>query len=106
MIISITQNNYEKEILKSSKPVILYVFATWCGPCQMMEPIFEELDKELSDEFVFAKLNIDEGREIAMKLGVSSVPTFLFFQDGEIQNKEVGYLSKEDLQEKIMEIFG
>src|SRR6266446_6663066 len=79
MAISITPENHEAEIKKSGTPVVLDIYATWCGPCQQMNPTLDELEKELGDQYKFAKLNVDEAREISIKeYGVTSVPTFVF----------------------------
>ncbi len=101
MAVDVTETNFEKEVLKSSKPVIVDVYASWCGPCQQMMPIIDELEKELADTHTFAKLNVDEARDLSIKYGVISVPTFLFIKDGEVKGKETGYMSKEVLKEKI-----
>ncbi len=106
MPINVTDENFKQEVEQSSLPVILDIFATWCGPCQQMEPIFAQLEKELSGKYKFAKLNVDQSREIAIKFGVSSVPTFLFLKDGKVVSKEIGYMSKADLQAKITEKLG
>ncbi len=103
MAISITKHNFKQEIEESKKPVVIDVYATWCGPCQHMTPIFEEIEQELSDKFTFAKLNVDEAREIAISYQISSVPTFLFLKNGEVLGKEFGYMSKEELRESIEE---
>lgn len=103
MPISITNENFESDIQQSSKPVVLDVYATWCGPCQQMAPIFEELEKELGDTYLFAKLNVDESRELSIQFGVTSIPTFLFIKDANVVGKEIGYLSKDDLRKKIKE---
>lgn len=101
MPIDITQDNFEKEVNQSTKPVILDVYATWCGPCQQMDPIFNELAQEHGQQYTFAKLNVDDARDISISLGVSSVPTFVFIKNGEVQAKETGYMNKETLLEKI-----
>lgn len=105
MAVSITPENFEKEIKQESKPVVLDVFATWCGPCQLMAPIFEELEQELGGQYKFAKLNVDEARDLSIQYGVISVPTFLFLQNGEVKAKETGYMSKDVLKEKIESAF-
>src|ERR1700733_1964731 len=106
MALSITPENYEAEIKQSNKPIILDVYATWCGPCQQMNPIIEELEKELGEVYKFAKLNVDEAREISIKeFGVTSVPTFVFIKDGAVKGKETGYMSKDVLKEKIIAAF-
>ena len=101
MAVAITEENFEKEIQNESKPIVLDVYAEWCGPCQQMMPIVEELEKEMGDTYKFAKLNVDEARDISIKYGVISVPTFLFIKNGEVKGKETGYMSKETLKEKI-----
>lgn len=101
MILSITRDNFESHIIHAQKPVVIDVFATWCGPCQYMKPVFEELASELKENFVFAELNVDEAREIAIQFGISSVPTFIFLQNGQLKGKETGAMSKEDLKTKI-----
>ena len=100
-IISITRHNFEAEVLQATKPLVIDVFATWCGPCQHMEPYFSELSLELGDKYNFGKINIDEARDIAIDFGVMSVPTFLFLKQGDLIAQEVGYMSKEQLKELI-----
>ena len=101
MATKITSENFEQEVLKSSLPVVIDVFATWCGPCVQMSPIFDELSKELAEKYKLIKINIDEERDLAIKYNVSSIPTFLFIKDGEVVGKEMGYMTKDDLKAKI-----
>jgi len=105
-IISITESNVKKEIEESTMPVVIEVYATWCGPCQQMAPIFDELEKEMNSTYKFAKINVDEARDLSIKMGVTSVPTFVFIKNNEIKGKEVGYISKDDLKEKIKSLLG
>lgn len=106
MAIDITNANFTTEVIKSDKPVVIDVYATWCGPCKQMAPLFEELSKEMGSTYKFAKLNIDEERDIAVQHNVSSIPTFLFFKNGKVVGKETGYMGKDILQEKIEDLLG
>ena len=98
---SVTSQNFEQEVTNSKLPVVIDVFATWCGPCKMMMPLFEDLSKEMSEQYKFLKLNIDEERDIAIQYNVSSIPTLLFVKDGKLVAKETGYMNKEALRSKI-----
>lgn len=102
----ITKENVSEEINNSKLPVVIDVYATWCGPCQQMNPIFDQLEKELGDKCKFAKLNVDEARELSIQYGVTSVPTFVFIKNNEIKHKETGYMSKDDLRAKIEDFIG
>jgi len=105
-ITSITEENMKAEIEESKLPVVIDVYASWCGPCQQMNPIFEELAKEMGDSYKFVKINVDDARALSIKLGVTSVPTFVFMKNNEIKGKEVGYISKDVLKEKIKTLLG
>lgn len=106
MVIAITKDNFKKEIEESTKPVIIDVSASWCGPCQQMKPVFEQVARDLSAEYTFGEINVDESRDLAIKFGVTSVPTFIFLKGGEIKGKERGYMSQDDLKNKIKTILG
>lgn len=103
MIHHLTKTNLADIVTNSTKPVIIDVYATWCPPCQQVKPVFEGLAKELSEEFTFAELNVDEARELAIAYGVTSVPTFIFIKNGEVKGKALGYMPKEVLKNKIIE---
>lgn len=106
MIITLTQENFVQEVEQSTMPVIIDISATWCGPCQQMKPIMEELAKELGSKYKFAEVNVDEARDLAIKFGVTSVPTFIFIKDNQIVGKERGYMPSVDLKAKIEEYLG
>jgi thioredoxin 1 len=106
MPIAITKDNFEAQVKESSKPVILDVYAAWCGPCLHMAPIFEELEKKHGATYTFAKLNVDESRDVSVQLGVTSIPTFIFFKNGQVVGKETGYIPKETLESKITHYLG
>ena len=101
MAIAVNESNFKQEVEESTLPVVLDIYATWCGPCQQMEPVFEELEKELSSKCKFAKLSVDEARSLSIKYGVTSVPTFIFIKNNQVKNKETGFLDKEALRSKI-----
>lgn len=106
MPVSITKENFEKEIVQSKLPVVIDVYATWCGPCQYMTPILAELEKELGSSYKFAKINVDEARDLSIQYGVTSVPTFLFIKNNEVKGKVTGAMNKQELQKKIQETIG
>ena len=97
----ITSQNFEAEVLKSEIPVVVDVFATWCGPCQQISPIFDELAKELEGTYKLVKVNIDDERDIAINYNISSIPTILFIKNGEVLGREMGYIAKDALKSKI-----
>ena len=101
MALEITLNNFEQEVLKSDKPVMVDFYATWCGPCKRMAPIVEELATEYEGKAVIAKLDVDDAMELAQRYRVMSVPSFIFFKNGEVVNSVRGGLTKAELAEII-----
>ena len=95
-VITITKDNVKSEVLESDKPVLLDFWATWCGPCRMVSPIVDEISEERSDIKV-GKINVDEQMELAQQFRIVSIPTLVVMKDGQIANKAVGAMPKEDI---------
>ncbi len=94
--ITITEDNFEEEVIRSEKPVLLDFWASWCGPCRMIAPIVEEIAEE-NDDIKVGKINVDDERRLAMSFGIESIPTLVAMKDGKIINKTIGVTSKENL---------
>ncbi len=96
-----TSENFEEEVLKSDVPVLVDMFATWCGPCKMMAPVVAQLAEEYKGSVKVGKLDIDQNVDIVAQYKIMSVPTFLVIKDGEVVKKLIGAVSKEELVEAI-----
>ena len=96
-----TTANFEDEVLKAEKPVLLDFYADWCGPCRMMAPVVEKLAEEMAGEAVIGKLNVDDCEEIAMKYGVMNIPTIILFKNGQEINRVIGAQTKEVLEKLV-----
>ena len=96
-----TSENFEAEVLKSDKPVLVDFYADWCGPCKMMAPLVEQLAEELAEEAVIGKLNVDDCEDIAMKYGVRNIPTLILFKNGQETERVIGVQSREVLERMI-----
>ena len=103
-VITVTKDNFDKEVLQSDKPVLLDFWASWCGPCRMVSPIVDEIAAENPDKKV-GKVNVDEEPELASKFDVMSIPTLLVFEDGELVNRAVGARPKEMILDLFEEYF-
>lgn len=101
MAVILTSENFEKEVLKSEIPVLVDLYADWCGPCKAMGPVVEALAEEYQGRVKVGKLNVDEHNDIASKYGAMSIPTFLMIKDGEVKEKLVGMRDKKELAETI-----
>ena len=99
--LKITGENFEDEVMKSSIPVLIDFWAPWCGPCQMMGPIIEQLAKEYEGKAKVGKVNVDEEGELAQAFGVMSIPTIVLVKDGKVVKQLVGARPKEELEEII-----
>lgn len=95
-VIEITAQNFEQEVLKSDRPVLLDFWAAWCGPCQMLSPLVDEVAEERTDIKV-GKVNVDEQQDLAVKYQVMSIPMLVVMKNGEMADKSVGLISKREI---------
>lgn len=98
MIVHVTKENF-KEVVENNKVVLLDFFATWCGPCRMLAPVLEELDKSM--DIVIGKIDVDQDEELAAQFNVSSIPSLFVIKDGKITNKSLGYQNINQLKALI-----
>ncbi len=93
-VLTITKENFQKEVVESRKPVLIDFWAAWCGPCRMMSPVVDEIGEE-RDDIVVGKVNVDEQPELAAQFQVMSIPTLVVLQDGKTVNRAMGAMSKQ-----------
>ena len=94
-VFTLTENNFEQEVMKSGKTVLIDFWAPWCGPCRMVSPVVDEISDEASDKVKVGKVNVDEQPELAAKFGVMSIPTLVVMKNGKVASTSVGAKSKE-----------
>lgn len=97
----ISEDNFESEVLKSELPVLVDFWAPWCGPCRMMGPIVDEIAEE-NLELKVCKVNVDEASELARKYDIESIPTLIYFKNGEIRATMIGLRTKQDIMNEIL----
>ncbi|MBQ9513532.1 MAG: thioredoxin [Clostridia bacterium] len=97
MEITLTNANFNEEVINSDKPVLVDFWATWCGPCMMIAPIVEEIAQEFAGKIKVGKVNVDEEDELASEYEIYSIPTLLLFKNGEVVGQLIGYNTKEEL---------
>jgi thioredoxin 1 len=96
-----TDDNFEGEVLKNDKPVVVDFWAPWCGPCKAIGPVFEELAGQFKDSVKFMKMNVDDNQKTAVKFGVRSIPTIILFKEGHLSDTIVGLVSREKLEDFV-----
>jgi thioredoxin 1 len=95
--IDLNESNFENEVTKSDKPVIVDFWAEWCGPCKMIAPLLDEIAKEKSASVKVAKVNVDQNQSLSFKYNIRAIPSLLFFKNGQLRDQVTGMTSKKDL---------
>jgi len=103
MGMQITSKNFENEVLRAAKPVLVDFYAIWCGPCKMLAPIIEELESSREDILV-GKVNVDDEPVLARQFSITAVPTIMLFKDGREAKRTAGFMSREELEQFIDEV--
>ena len=99
-VLEVTSKNFEQEVLKSEKTVLIDFYATWCGPCKMLSPIVEEIAEE-NEDIKVVKIDIDKEQDIAVEYEIMSIPTLVVIKDGQEVNRSVGVIGKSDILELV-----
>jgi thioredoxin 1 len=101
VVVDISDQNFETEVIKSNLPVVIDLWAPWCGPCRMVGPVVEKLAEQYDGKVKFCKLNVDENQQTAVKYSVMSIPTLLFFKNGSVADTVVGAVPEQVLKPRI-----
>jgi thioredoxin 1 len=100
-VIEVTDQDFNEVVLNSEIPVIVDLWAVWCGPCRMIHPIMEEISNEYEGRVLMTKLDVDSNKQTAIKYGIRNIPTVLYFKNGEVVDKQVGAVPKKKFTEKL-----
>jgi thioredoxin 1 len=101
MVVDVSDQTFESEVIKSSLPVLLDLWAPWCGPCRMVAPVIESLEAKYDGKVKFCRLNVDENPQTAAKYRIMSIPTLMFFKNGEVADTVIGAVPERVLQPKL-----
>jgi len=104
MVLEVSDQSFDTEVVKSDKPVMVDLWAPWCGPCRMVAPVLEKLEGDYDGKVKFCKVNVDDNPKTAAKYGVMSIPTLLLFKDGQVEDTVVGAVPESVLKQKIDKI--
>ncbi|MDQ2867161.1 MAG: thioredoxin [Verrucomicrobiota bacterium] len=99
--INLTESNFDNEVNKSDKPVLVDFWAEWCGPCKLIAPLIDEIAREKGDALKVGKVNIDENQSLSSKFNIRAIPTLLIFKNGQVRDQVTGMTSKQDLLGRI-----
>jgi thioredoxin 1 len=100
----VTDANFQQEVLEASQPTFVDFWASWCGPCKMVGPIFEELSKEYSGKIKFAKVNVDENPKTPANYGIRGIPTLILFKEGKVVDQLVGAVPKSQMEDIVKKV--
>ncbi len=102
--LTLTDQNFQQEVIENSEPVLVDFWATWCGPCQVMNPVIQDLAREYAGQVTVGKVNVDEQPQTAAHYGIQSIPTIKFFRNGQIVDQVIGAVPKNVLVDKLNEV--
>ncbi len=101
MVTDVSDQTFESEVIKSNQPVLLDLWAPWCGPCRMVAPVIDKLAEKYNGKMKFCRLNVDENPQTAAKYRIMSIPTLMFFKNGQVADTVIGAVPERTLQPKI-----